>query len=343
MINKTNQRLMEKREGLLSVFKNEVYGEIPAPPVDIDFEEKMIEETSFCAGHARLFEVSLKCNLNENKCFSFPFKLCVPQTNGRHKTVVLINFRYDVPDKYCPAEEIIDRGWAFAVLDYQKITSDSPAVDELAEIYAPNGETGKLSLWAWAVMRIMDYLQTRDDVDLDNVGVVGHSRLGKTALWAAANDERFRFVHSNDSGTAGAALYSERNDKSESIRDICERFPYWFNKAFPKYTDMEGNLPFDQDLLIGCIAPRIVSVGSASEDLWANPQAEMLSAKKSSIFWEEYGEEGLINISDKAEIGTNYHDGRVGYYIREGRHYFSRNDWNRLLDFFDKNIYNQYS
>ena len=336
-----NQELSEERQKLLSVFAKEVYGEIPAPPISIDFEEKMVEGTSFCAGHAWLYEVKIKCNLDNGKCFLFPFKLCLPQKEGRHKTVVLINFRYDVPDKYCPAEEIIDRGWAFAALDYQKITSDSSLADGLAEIYALNGETGKLSLWAWAAMRIMDYLQTRDDIDLDNVGVAGHSRLGKTALWTAANDERFRFVHSNDSGTAGAALYSERNEKSESIRDICDRFPYWFNKTFPKYADMENNLGFDQNMLIGCIAPRIVSIGSASDDLWANPCAEMLSAKRASTFWEKYDEKGLINVPNKAEIGINYHDGRVGYYVREGKHYFSRDDWNRFLGFFDKNIYNK--
>ena len=176
------------------------------------------------------------------------------------------------------------------------------------------------------------------DIDIANVGIVGHSRLGKTALWAAANDQRFRFVHSNDSGTSGAALYRERNDKSESIKDICERFPYWFNKNFPKYIDMESKMAFDQDDLIKCIAPRIVSIGSASEDLWANPQAEMLSAKNASIAWTGLGERGLENISDEAQIGVNYHDGKVGYYVREGRHCLSRNDWNRFLDFFDKNI-----
>lgn len=332
------QEISKKRERILGIFKNEVYGEIPNAPIKIDFKEKSIEGASYCAGHASLYEVILRCRLDNGNEFSFPFKLCIPRSEGKHKTVVLLNFRYDVPDKYCPAEEIVDRGWAFASLDYQRVTSDSSMPDGLANIYAPNGETGKLSLWAWATMRIMDYLQTRNDIDLDNMGIVGHSRLGKTALWAAANDERFRFIHSNDSGTSGAALYRERNEKSESIGDICARFPYWFNKTFPSYVDRELEMDFDQHLLIGCIAPRIVSIGSASEDLWANPHAEMLSAKNASAFWEEYGEKGLIDIEDEAEMGKNYHEGRVGYYVREGKHYLSRDDWNRFLSFFEKNI-----
>ena len=329
---------IKQRKETLGIFASEVYGDIPPAPKKIEAIEKAIEGKNYFCGHARLLQVDLNCVLDNETDFSFSFKLCLPTNVYKNKIIILVNFTPNVPDKYCPAEEIIDRGWAFASFDYQSITSDTNTPDGLASVYAPSGETGKLSLWAWGAMRIMDYLQTRDDIDIANVGIVGHSRLGKTALWAAANDQRFRFVHSNDSGTSGAALYRERNDKSESIKDICDRFPYWFNKTFPKYIDMESKMTFDQDDLIKCIAPRIVSIGSASEDLWANPRAEMLSAKNASIAWKCLGERGLENISDEAQIGVNYHDGKVGYYVREGRHCLSRNDWNRFLDFFDKNI-----
>lgn len=334
----SKSEFLVQRQKALDIFASEVYGDIPPAPKKIEALEKAIEGRNYFCGHARLLQVNLNCTLDDKTNFSFPFKLCLPTNVKKNKIIILINFTPNVPDKYCPAEEIIDMGWSFAALDYQSITSDTNTPDGLAEIYAPNGETGKISLWAWAAMRIMDYLQTRDDIDLANIGVVGHSRLGKTALWTAANDERFRFVHSNDSGTSGAALYRERNTESESIKDICERFPYWFNKTFPKYIDMEYNMAFDQDDLIKCIAPRIVSVGSAAEDIWANPKAEMLAAKNASVAWESLGERGLVNIPNEAQIGVNYHDGKVGYYVREGRHCLSRNDWHRFLGFFDKNI-----
>ncbi len=327
-----------QRQKLLAIFANEVYGEIPPSPKKIEADEKIIEGRNYCGGHAQLYKINLNCTLEDESNFSFSFKLCLPQNKGKNKTIVLINFKPDVPDKFYPTEEVVDKGWACASFDYQSVTNDSNIIDGLAERYAPNGETGKISLWAWAAMRIMDYLQTRDDIDLANVAVVGHSRLGKTALWTAANDERFRFVHSNDSGTSGAALYKHRNEHSESIKDIYEMFPFWFNKNFSKYIDMELTMGFDQDDLIKCIAPRIVSIGSASEDLWANPHAEMLCAKSASVMWENYGEQGAVNIPDEAEIGVNYHEGRVGYYVREGRHFLSRDDWNRFLAFFDKNL-----
>lgn len=336
--NDLRERFYFDREAIVDLFANEVYGKVPPAPICMSCDEKLIEGRDYFGGHAYLYEIILNCKLENEANFSFPFKLCIPQVTGKYKTIVLVNFKPDVPDKYYPAEEIIDKGWACASLNYQSITSDTPTPDGLAEIYSPNGEVGKITLWTWAAMRIMDYLHTRDDIDINNIGVVGHSRLGKTALWTGANDVRFRFIHSNDSGTVGAALFRERNEKSESIGDICRRFPYWFNKKFPSYIDKETVMDFDQDMLIGAIAPRIVSIGSASNDLWANPHAEMLSAKAASSFWEAYGEPGLIDLPDEPEVGVNYHKGRLGYYVREGGHFLSRNDWGRFLDFFEKNI-----
>ncbi|MBR5773483.1 MAG: hypothetical protein IKY44_01400 [Clostridia bacterium] len=328
---------LPNRKNILAIFEGEVYGKIPPSPQKIDASLNEVEGLERIEG-GTLYEVDLTCQLDEKTDFSFRFNLLLPHKKGKNKTVVFLNFRPDIPDKYYPVSEIINRGWACASLDYQRITSDTNSADGLAKIYAPNGEIGKLSLWAWAAMRMMDYLETRDDIDLANIGVVGHSRLGKTALWTAANDERFRFVHSNDSGTAGAALYKYKNERSESIKDIYERFPYWFVEPFKAYIDMEQSMPFDQDDLLKCVAPRIVSIGSANEDAWANPYAEMLCAKEASLAWESMGEKGLVNIPQKAELGVNYHDGKVGYYVREGKHYFSLGDWCRFLSFFDKNL-----
>ena len=173
-----------QRQKVLDIFASEVYGDIPPAPKKIEALEKAIEGRNYFCGHARLLQVNLNCTLDDKTNFSFSFKLCLPTNVKKNKIIILINFTPNVPDKYCPAEEIIDMGWAFAALDYQSVTSDNNMPDGLARIYAPNGEIGKISLWAWAAMRIMDYLQTRDDIDLANIGVVGHSRLGKTALWS---------------------------------------------------------------------------------------------------------------------------------------------------------------
>lgn len=130
-------------------------------------------------------------------------------------------------------------------------------------------------MWAWAAQRVLDYAQTLDELlDLDCAIVCGHSRLGKTALLAAATDKRFAFAYSNDSGCSGAAITREK--QGENVKDICERFPYWFCENYKLYIDNEQNMPFDQHYLLASIAPRKVLVGSAAEDIWADPISEFL-------------------------------------------------------------------
>lgn len=318
------------------VLQEEEYGFLPERPTKVEVE-LLFEDGAFCARRAPLQKFLLKAEVY-GKTVQFPFCFCVPKCVQKPvKTVVALNFESQVPNKYFPAEEIIDNGWAFACVCYKDVTDDSPTMDENAKILSTKSETGKLMMWAWAAMRILDYLQTRDDIDCNNVGVLGHSRLGKTALLTGAFDERFAFVHSNDSGSSGAALYRSACDGSEKIEVISRVFSYWFCKKFRSYANREKELPFDQHYLLSLIAPRVLSVGSAELDFWANPQGELDGARLASEAWAECGETGLI-APETAKTGVNYHDGRVGYYVRDGGHYFAREDWNRVLAFFEKHL-----
>ncbi len=304
-------------------FQREIYGELPPPPERVRGE--IVEENSlFCAGKATLRTVNIIA-LFQGKELSFPVRYCFPNGKKQVKTVVLLNFSPNVPDKYLPAEEIIDGGWAFVSLYYEDATKDNADFTDgvaLALRGAGDPSPGKIAMWAWAAMRVMDYLQTLDTVDGKNVAVVGHSRLGKTALLTAALDARFAFVHANDSGTGGAALFSMVNEEAEHIGDLLKKFPYWFCDNFKKYAGKEREMPFDQDALLSLIAPRVLSVGSAKKDLWANPPAERQSALNAAKSWERYG-----SAPD-----------RVGYYVREGTHYLSREDWARFLAFFNRHL-----
>jgi hypothetical protein len=166
-----------------------------------------------------------------------------------------------------------------------------------------------------------------DVFDLDNATVCGHSRLGKTALFAAAIDTRFAFAYSNDSGCSGAALSRAR--MGETIEVISRVFPFWFCKKYRSYADNEDSMPFDQHYLIASIAPRKVLIGSAAEDEWAGPESEFLSALAAS----EAFENGLIHNGSIPNAPDKLLDGDIGYHIRYGKHYFSRTDWQRLMEF----------
>ena len=328
--------LVKDKEIIKRVLLENEYGNFPAPPTRVWAEELPASDADkvFCAGKAPIERYLLKADVY-GKTVVFPIAVCVPKKAKKPvKTVLSLNFERQIPNKYLPAEEIIDRGWAFVSVCYEDVTADSVDMDENAAVLSSRFYTGKLVMWAWAAMRVMDYLQTRKDIDGGRVAILGHSRLGKVALLAGAFDERFAFVHSNDSGVGGAALYSSIEPPCEDIQRLATVRPYWFSKKYPTFIGKEKSLPFEQDYLLALIAPRILSVGSAADDFNASPQGEFACAKRASAAWKALGVAGLI-APDAATVGERYTDGRVGYYIREGCHYFSRTDWNNALSFFE--------
>jgi hypothetical protein len=183
----------------------------------------------------------------------------------------------------------------------------------------------------------MDYLETDRDIDARRVAVIGHSRGGKTALWAGAEDERFAFVISNDSGCGGAALARRRAPKAETIKVINRSFPHWFCENYKRYGDNEDALPVDQHMLAALIAPRLLCIGSASEDLWADPEGEYLCGVEASRVYELLGKPGLK--SDRwPSPESPRHEGSIGYHLRTGRHGLTAYDWKCYLDFADKHL-----
>ncbi len=326
---------MERTE-ILNLLLSEEYGFLPDPPESMTVDTES-EENTFCAGKAVLKKLKMNCKTRHG-IFSFPFSLMYPSNTEKPvPCFILINFRDLVPDRYFPAEEILDNGFAALSFCYEDISADNgDFTSGLAGLVYPDGERtvrqcGKIGLWAWAAIRIMDYAVTLPFLDTGCISIVGHSRLGKTALLTGALDPRFFCSFSNDSGCSGAALSREK--KGETIRDICNTYPYWFCKAYEKYAGHEEDLPFDQHFLLAASAPRRVYVASASEDLWACPENEYLSCIAAGTYYQEMGQKGFLHPDRLPVPGDCFTDGDIGYHMRAGTHYLSREDWKYFMEF----------
>jgi hypothetical protein len=175
----------------------------------------------------------------------------------------------------------------------------------------------------------MDYLEKDKAVDAKRVGIFGHSRLGKTAIWAGAQDPRFSFVISNESGEGGAAI--SRRLYGERTLNLNTSFPYWFDGNFKKYNGAEEQMPFDSHFLLALIAPRGLYVASAEEDRWSDPKGEFLGAANASPVWGLFGKKG-IGTMEMPGLHTPVGD-TVRYHIRAGKHEVTAYDWEQYLKF----------
>ena len=328
----------KRRLELLDILRKEEYGYPPEAPEKVSARITNVDDK--CAsGHAQLEYIDLSFQA-EKGAFVLPIKFFVPNDGKKHPAIVLINFRPDPYDMYFPIEEILDNGFALALVYYEDITADNGDFsDKLAGLYSrPDDGTGwgKISLWAFGVSRVIDYLQTREEVDMDHLAVAGHSRLGKTALLCAAQDERVKVVFVNDSGCGGAALEQTKHEGAETIQDMSRAFPFWFCENRSQYAGDAQSMPFDQHFLIAAVAPRRVAIGSASLDDWADPYSEQLCALAASPAWEVYGKKGLLAPEGPAAVGAVYNDGSISYHLRDGIHFFGRGDWLNYMAFMKK-------
>lgn len=338
-----------RRAELLELFRKNVYGRDPGPPEQLSFAV-LEEDANALAGAATLRRVAITAR-QAGRELTFELIRFAPNTGSKSGVFLLLNHRppsHTDPTRtqvseFWPVEELIARGYGAATLQLDDLAPDDRATFASGAIRLFEGEplpAGRrndawkmISAWSWGASRAMDYLVTDPQVDAARVAVVGHSRGGKAALWAGAQDERFSLTVSNNSGCAGAAL--SRRAVGETVALINGIFPHWFAESFSRYNDNEAALPIDQHELLALIAPRGLAVGSASNDEWADPEGEFLGLAHASQVYSLWGHAPLA-AGARPDAGSSVYVAPRGYHLRIGDHALTAPDWQRYADVADE-------
>ena len=357
----------KRRPEILALFEEHVYGKAPGKPSSLSYD---IDQATALNGKAIRKQVLITLN-NNGKSLKMDMLVYLPK-NAKKPVPLFIGLNFSgnhsihkdpgirltsswlrnapgnkATDKTrgtatrWPVEQILARGYGVATIYYGDIDPDfhdefkngiHPLFYEAGQIKPAPDQWGSIAGWAYGLSRALDYFETDKDIDHKNVAVLGHSRLGKTSLWAGASDQRFAMVISNNSGCGGAAL--SRRAFGETVKRINTSFPHWFCDNYLKYNDNEDACPVDQHMLIALMAPRPVYVASAEKDDWADQRGEFLSAKHADKVYRLLTKEGL-NAKVMPPLDQPI-QGRISYHIRTGGHDVKEYDWQQYMNVADR-------
>lgn len=332
------------REEMIGKLLEGEYGHLPEEEYSMTVSEPHVLNRNMCAGKVIFSEVNLTI-ASAHGSHTFAVHTCLHNDGEKHPFFVYLHFPYSVYLSY-PAEQIAEAGFDLLSFCYTDVTSDDgdfstglAGILPMDRVYG----CGKIGYWSFAAMRVMDYAQTLPSLDLAQGAVVGHSRLGKTALVTGMLDTRFRYVISNDSGCSGASLsrgsmgqkgeMGAHGETGESISFMLRVLSHWFTENYARYGEKNCPDDFDQHYLIAAIAPRYAYVASAEMDDWADPRSEFLSCVAASGAWEKQGLSGFVCPDRYAEAGDVFHEGHIGYHRAEGKHFIGWHDFEKYIAF----------
>jgi len=335
-----------RRPEILELFRENVFGKVPETEYHETFKIIKLDQNSL-GGTAIEKQIDILIE-SSGKSLSFSMTLFTPKNPGHQvPTFLLIDPwladttgpHWMQKDEYWPVQAALQRGYGMAI--FSTIPIDPDSFDNfkngihglLDKNPRPSDAWGTLAAWAWGASRCLDYLITDKDVAADKVAVVGHSRAGKTALWAGAQDTRFAMVISNESGAGGAAL--ARRKFGETVARLNAVFPHWYCTNYSKFNNNEERLPVDMHMLLALTAPRALYVDCADEDLWGDPHGSYLSLYYAQPVYKLLGINSGLS-PDMPPLNQQVISGRAGFHIRDGVHNLLLRDWNCFMDFADK-------
>ena len=333
-----------RRAELLAEFRQNVYGTDLPDPTTQTFQ---VTSSDFPAVTRKIVKIAVT---GPRGTGSFAVTLFVPKTGRKPLgTFLMIDHRGSVgadpgqSSAYAPVSTIVKAGYAFASFKAGDIAPDDIGTyrSKMINLFyradqpLPDNAGRTVSAWAWGASRAMDYLQTDPDIDPTKVAVIGHSRGGKTALWAGARDTRFAAAISNDSGSTGAKL-ARRADAGSGAQTVAgsnNSFPHWYPPTYKAYNNRVRQLPVDQHELLAFIAPRRVVVASATEDAHADPQGEFLAYLAAAPVYELYGlgDTGLPSSTWPPRADQGFRGSAMSYHLRSGGHGLTAADWGIYL------------
>lgn len=343
----TTSRQWEKvrRPEILEQFRENVYGRVPETAYQQSYKIVNLDKNAL-GGAATLKQVDITLTADGK---SLVIHLILFTPNHTEKPVpafLLINNRglaiMDPTRKqksdFWPVEQAIARGYGMAVFNNEDVDPDNfdefkNGIHGLLDRKPRTGDSwGTIAAWAWGASRCMDYLITDKDVAGNKVAVVGHSRGGKTALWASAEDTRFAMTISSCSGNVGSSIL--RRQYGQVVSDINRSFPHWFCLNFRKFNDNEKALPVDMHSVLALTVPRAIYISNADEDLWADPLGSYTALYNAVPVYRLFGKNADIPKQMPA-LNKQIINANVAFHIRNGDHNMLLEDWNRYMDFAD--------
>jgi hypothetical protein len=343
---------------IVALFSSLIYGQVPQPADPIKTQYTVLKtDSEFMHGKATRQDVRIRLTNNRGRV-DMTILAFVPNKATKPVPAIMKHSFNDTkshdfdahptePDRIrngWPLGELFDRGYGFvAVYQQDLVGHNEVSFDQgIHRLFYQKGQSfpkayqwGVLAAVAWGGSRALDYLETDAAIDATRVAIMGHSKMGKAALWTAARDERFALAISAQSGCAGAALWRRRS--GETLKKMVTRFPYWLCRNAWKFVNQEDDLPIDQHMLLALIAPRPLYVASGVKDTWADPRGEYASAYAASEVYRLLGKRGLTS-ADLPKVGEAIVERDVGYHIREGGHSVELYDWRRFIDFADRHL-----